>query len=302
MSDREPRIAFGTRAARARPREPSLSGDGTSDIVAEASLPPIHPAAPAPLNADRRDASVVPRGDDARSWAPRETRRSARSPSETLSRGGAALACPKVLPILFQLLELLVNDFMEYVPPASIPHLAACLGAFARFNGLGVNSSLTAVGFLWNVADALARYHCAAPAALSLSLSRKQSAARGDQRGGKEAIGLCRQAWQTPTPERPSGPLTGGRAAGRGRGPGWRGGAVRGALGPHLHAPPGARRRRPPGGAELRGEEPHLRAPLARPEDREQLLPALLARHPHRGPLTRPCTEEDQMHCAKTCD
>lgn len=65
-----------------------------------------------------------------------------------------------VLPTVFQLLELLVHDFMEYVPPTSVPQLTASIGAFARFTGLGVNSSLTAVGFLWNVADALARYHC----------------------------------------------------------------------------------------------------------------------------------------------
>lgn len=64
------------------------------------------------------------------------------------------------LPTVFQLLELLVHDFMEYVPPDSVPQLTACVGAFARFTRLGVNSSLTAVGFLWNVADALARYHC----------------------------------------------------------------------------------------------------------------------------------------------
>ncbi|CAE8722506.1 unnamed protein product, partial [Polarella glacialis] len=68
-------------------------------------------------------------------------------------------------PTVFQLLELLVHDFMEYVPPESVPLLTASIGAFARFTGLGVNSSLTAVGFLWNVADALARYHCTVPPA-----------------------------------------------------------------------------------------------------------------------------------------
>lgn len=65
------------------------------------------------------------------------------------------------LPTVFALLELLVHDFMESVPQASIPRLTTSIGALARFQGLGVNSSLTAVGFLWNVADALARYHCA---------------------------------------------------------------------------------------------------------------------------------------------
>ncbi|OLP82249.1 hypothetical protein AK812_SmicGene37109 [Symbiodinium microadriaticum] len=64
------------------------------------------------------------------------------------------------LPTVFALLELLVHDFMESVPQASIPRLTTSIGALARFQGLGVNSSLTAVGFLWNVADALARYHC----------------------------------------------------------------------------------------------------------------------------------------------
>lgn len=67
------------------------------------------------------------------------------------------------LPTIFQLLELMVHDFMENVPPDSVPMLTASLGAFARFTGLGVNSSLTAVGFLWNAADALARQHCGKP-------------------------------------------------------------------------------------------------------------------------------------------
>merc|ERR550532_3508033 len=66
-----------------------------------------------------------------------------------------------VLPTVFQLFELLVHDFMEYVPPTSVPRITSSIGAFARFTGLGVNSSLTAIGFLWNVADALALYHCA---------------------------------------------------------------------------------------------------------------------------------------------
>ncbi|CAK0828461.1 unnamed protein product, partial [Prorocentrum cordatum] len=61
-----------------------------------------------------------------------------------------------VLPQLFQLLELLVHDFMEHVPLAAVPRLTGSIGAFARFGGLGVNSSLTAVGFLWKVADFLA--------------------------------------------------------------------------------------------------------------------------------------------------
>lgn len=64
----------------------------------------------------------------------------------------------RVAPTVFQLLELLVQDFMEYVPASSVPNITASIGAFARYTGLGVNSSLTAVGFLWNVADALARY------------------------------------------------------------------------------------------------------------------------------------------------
>lgn len=62
---------------------------------------------------------------------------------------------PAVLPTVFALLELIVHDFMEYVPPDSVPHLTASIGAFARCTSLGVNSSLTAVGFLWNVADAI---------------------------------------------------------------------------------------------------------------------------------------------------
>lgn len=78
------------------------------------------------------------------------------------------------LPTVFQLLELLVHDFMEYVPPSSVPKLTACVGAFARFMRLGVNSSLTAVGFLWNVADALARYHCS-PSAVGQTDSVRNS-------------------------------------------------------------------------------------------------------------------------------
>lgn len=65
------------------------------------------------------------------------------------------------LQTIFQLLELLVHDFMEYVPLESVETLTASIGAFARYTGLGMSNSLTAVGFLWNVADALARYHCA---------------------------------------------------------------------------------------------------------------------------------------------
>merc|ERR1719422_663216 len=83
-----------------------------------------------------------------------------------LERTGMELG---VLPIVFQLLELLVQDFMEYVPSNSVPHITASISAFARFTGLGVNSSLTAVGFLWNVADALARYHCSSSATLAAS-------------------------------------------------------------------------------------------------------------------------------------
>eukprot|EP00439_Symbiodinium_sp_Y106_P016755 s5584_g2.t1 len=78
--------------------------------------------------------------------------------SGTEARDAAASAG---LPTVFALHELLVHDFMESVPQASIPRLTTSIGALARFQGLGVNSSLTAVGFLWNVADALARYHCA---------------------------------------------------------------------------------------------------------------------------------------------
>jgi len=74
---------------------------------------------------------------------------------------GKEVAASAALPTVFQLLELLVHDFMENVPQSSLPHLTASIGAMARYTGLGVNSSLTAVGFLWNVADALARYHCA---------------------------------------------------------------------------------------------------------------------------------------------
>eukprot|EP00929_Paragymnodinium_shiwhaense_P096517 TRINITY_DN58120_c0_g2_i1.p1 TRINITY_DN58120_c0_g2~~TRINITY_DN58120_c0_g2_i1.p1 ORF type:complete len:1962 (-),score=374.00 TRINITY_DN58120_c0_g2_i1:115-6000(-) len=79
--------------------------------------------------------------------------------SQQLATAEKAQQTSTVLPVMFQLLELLVHDFMEYVPPGSVPPLTASIGAFARFTGLGVNSSLTAVGFLWNVADALARYH-----------------------------------------------------------------------------------------------------------------------------------------------
>mmetsp|Transcript_142653 Transcript_142653/g.371751 ORF Transcript_142653/g.371751 Transcript_142653/m.371751 type:complete len:1968 (+) Transcript_142653:130-6033(+) len=106
--------------------DPILSNPGTQeacmDVVAEGSLPPMHAVSSTAL--DVREAS-------------------------------------QVLPTVFQLLELLVQDFMEYAPPDSVSHITASIGAFARFTGLGVNSSLTAVGFLWNVADALARYHCA---------------------------------------------------------------------------------------------------------------------------------------------
>lgn len=63
-----------------------------------------------------------------------------------------------VLPVVHQLVQLLVHDFMELVPMAAVQQLTASIGAFARFTGLGVNSSLTAIGFLWNVADALARH------------------------------------------------------------------------------------------------------------------------------------------------
>lgn len=77
---------------------------------------------------------------------------------EGAGREGREAPPSTVLPTIFQLLELLVHDFMDYVPVSSVPLLTASIGAFGRFSGLGVNSSLTAVGFLWNVADALARY------------------------------------------------------------------------------------------------------------------------------------------------
>eukprot|EP00435_Cladocopium_sp_Y103_P019817 s2943_g4.t2 len=39
------------------------------------------------------------------------------------------------LPTVFQLLELLVHDFMENVPQSSLPQLTASIGAMARYNG-----------------------------------------------------------------------------------------------------------------------------------------------------------------------
>ena len=42
--------------------------------------------------------------------------------------------------------RLLVHDFMENVPLTSLPQLTGALGALARYHGLGVNSSLTAIG------------------------------------------------------------------------------------------------------------------------------------------------------------
>jgi len=118
-----------------------------SDIVAEGSLPPMHHVG---STANARDAS-------------------------------------EVLPTVFQLLELLVQDFMEYAPPDSVPLITASIGAFARFGALGVNSSLTAVGFLWNVADALARYHCPTPGSVAGGPGAPDDAAaiaRADEGGG----------------------------------------------------------------------------------------------------------------------
>lgn len=66
-----------------------------------------------------------------------------------------------VLPVIAQLLDLLVHEFMEYVPARSVSRLTSSIGATARFTGLGLNSSLTAIGLLVDVADALARYHSA---------------------------------------------------------------------------------------------------------------------------------------------
>eukprot|EP00931_Biecheleriopsis_adriatica_P056419 TRINITY_DN33425_c0_g2_i1.p1 TRINITY_DN33425_c0_g2~~TRINITY_DN33425_c0_g2_i1.p1 ORF type:complete len:1879 (-),score=400.44 TRINITY_DN33425_c0_g2_i1:16-5652(-) len=120
---------------------------GSMDVSGEEALPPIQSSA--------ATAGGVPEGRDASSSA--------------------------ALPTVFQLLELLVHDFMEYVPLESVPRLTVSIGAFARFTGLGVNSSLTAVGFLWNVADALARYHCAGTDAAEKSVEVQAPSSRFEE-------------------------------------------------------------------------------------------------------------------------
>eukprot|EP00928_Gymnodinium_smaydae_P036349 TRINITY_DN25427_c0_g1_i1.p1 TRINITY_DN25427_c0_g1~~TRINITY_DN25427_c0_g1_i1.p1 ORF type:complete len:1907 (-),score=273.59 TRINITY_DN25427_c0_g1_i1:257-5833(-) len=102
-----------------------------------------------------------------------------------------------VVQTIFQLLELLVHDFMEYVPISSVPSLIASIGAFGRFNGLGVNSSLTAVGFLWNVADALARYQSGPLLAVDADTNSAEAneASNGGKLGSQESICQLEDLW-----------------------------------------------------------------------------------------------------------
>eukprot|EP00742_Colponemidia_sp_Colp-10_P009457 GILJ01010313.1.p1 GENE.GILJ01010313.1~~GILJ01010313.1.p1 ORF type:complete len:949 (+),score=164.44 GILJ01010313.1:87-2849(+) len=63
-------------------------------------------------------------------------------------------AIPSLIPTAFKSVELLVNDFLPSIPPASILTLVRCVGKYASQN-TGVNISFTAVGMLWKVADYL---------------------------------------------------------------------------------------------------------------------------------------------------
>eukprot|EP00913_Durusdinium_trenchii_P003093 g2858.t1 len=59
-------------------------------------------------------------------------------PEKTETRAGEGKeTASAALPTVFQLLELLVHDFMENVPQSSLPHLTASIGAMARYGGLG---------------------------------------------------------------------------------------------------------------------------------------------------------------------
>eukprot|EP00397_Hematodinium_sp_SG-2012_P000704 GEMP01000705.1.p1 GENE.GEMP01000705.1~~GEMP01000705.1.p1 ORF type:complete len:1512 (+),score=273.28 GEMP01000705.1:87-4622(+) len=61
------------------------------------------------------------------------------------------------LGVVFMLVELIVRDFIDNVGRAEIPLLTQTVAEFAGYHGLGNNVSFSAVGYLWNIADALAR-------------------------------------------------------------------------------------------------------------------------------------------------
>ncbi|KAG5179489.1 hypothetical protein JKP88DRAFT_349881 [Tribonema minus] len=61
--------------------------------------------------------------------------------------GGSCLA------LAFTSLKLIVDDFLDRVPPVEVPTLVRCTGTFAA-QVENVNLSLTAVGMLWTVSDA----------------------------------------------------------------------------------------------------------------------------------------------------
>ncbi|CEM10951.1 unnamed protein product [Vitrella brassicaformis CCMP3155] len=62
----------------------------------------------------------------------------------------------RTLGLLFQLIELILQDFTEHIPPnISLVGLVSSVGAFASTKCLGINTSFRAVGFLWNITDTL---------------------------------------------------------------------------------------------------------------------------------------------------
>lgn len=75
----------------------------------------------------------------------------------------------------FRCLKLIVDDFLDYLPPpasASAPALASlleCCSSFGRSRH-DVNTSLTAIGVLWTIAD-----QDAGPNAIDVSFSRRSS-------------------------------------------------------------------------------------------------------------------------------